>query len=152
MPAVLLAPSADLAARQWKRLYDSGKASAPPLAVTCAACFSFLAYHGKFCNSNQTCIPLTSRSARGIPGKFALSPSTLYLSAAILAPSIVPYTILVMMPTVKTLESKARDDAKAPSDTETISLVQKWSGQNVHRALMVAASALLGGAAILAGA
>lgn len=45
VPSILVAPSADLAARQWKKLYDMGKASAPPFAVTCAACFSFLAYH-----------------------------------------------------------------------------------------------------------
>lgn len=57
-----------------------------------------------------------------------------------------------MMPGVKALESKASGDVQAPSDAETKALVQKWSGQNLHRALMVAASALLGGAAILAGA
>lgn len=91
-------------------------------------------------------------SARGIKGRFALTPSTLYLAAAITAPSIVPYTIGIMMPTVKTLESKARGDAEAPSDVETKALLEKWSGQNTHRALIVAASALLGGAAILAGA
>lgn len=57
-----------------------------------------------------------------------------------------------MWSSVKALEAKANGDAKVVSDAETKALVQKWSEQNVHRALMVAASALLGGAAILAGA
>lgn len=53
---------------------------------------------------------------------------------------------------VTALEAKANGETKAPSDAEIKGLVEKWSSQNVVRALMVATSALLGGAAILAGA
>lgn len=91
-------------------------------------------------------------AARGIQGRFALSPSTLYLAAAIVAPAIVPYTRTVMWDTVTSLEAKASGATKVPSDGETKTLIEKWSRQSLNRALMVATSAFLGGAAILAGA
>lgn len=89
--------------------------------------------------------------ARGIPGRFSVSPSSLYLAAALVAPSIVPYTRMIMWNTVTALEAKATGATMEPTDADTKSLIEKWSRQSFNRALMIATSALLGGAAILAG-
>lgn len=39
---------ASFAARCWKRIYDIGAFSAPPLAISCAASFVFLALQSQF--------------------------------------------------------------------------------------------------------
>jgi len=45
-PALLDAP-APLLAKQWKKMFDSGKVVAPPLSIVGAAIFGALAYRGK---------------------------------------------------------------------------------------------------------
>lgn len=73
------------------------------------------------------------------------------MAAALIAPSIVPYTILIMKSsTLAPLESKATNDAAAPSDAETRVLFQKWRGQNAVRAALAGTAATLSAFAILA--
>lgn len=126
--------SATFTAKQWSKAFNLGKSFAPPFAITCAACFGFLAF--------QT---------RGIAGRFPISPSVLYATAAVITPSIVPYTIAVMGPTTLTpLEARAAGASGAPGDQETLDLIKKWSGQNTVRAGMVGSAAVMSALAILA--
>lgn len=90
-------------------------------------------------------------TARGIAGRYPISPSVLYATAAVIAPSIVPYTIAVMGPTTLTpLEARATGASGAPGDQETLDLIKKWSGQNTVRAGMVGTAAVMSALAILA--
>ncbi|WPB06987.1 uncharacterized protein RHO25_011647 [Cercospora beticola] len=126
--------NAKFAAKQWQKAFDLGKSFAPPFAITCAACFGFLAV--------QT---------RGIVGRYPVSPSVLYATAAVLAPSIVPFTIAVMGPTtLDPLVAKADGSPNAPGDQETLDLIKKWSGQNAVRAGLIGSAAVMSAFAILA--
>ncbi|KJX93997.1 hypothetical protein TI39_contig4228g00007 [Zymoseptoria brevis] len=120
VPAIKLAPTVDLLAKQWLKCYKLGKAMAPPLAIICSSCFAFLAY--------QT---------RGNLGTFPVTPSALYAAAALIAPTIIPYTLTVMNSSVTALETRGEGTADAPSDAETKAWVEKWSRMNLHRALLV---------------
>lgn len=44
--SALMESPAPLAAKQWKKIFDSGKVIAPPLTVVSAATFGGLAYRG----------------------------------------------------------------------------------------------------------
>lgn len=82
-------------------------------------------------------------------GHLPISHFALYSAAAIVAPCIVPYTRAVMWPTITAIVAKAEGKADAPSEAETKALVEKWSGQNMHRAYIVGTATLLGAAAML---
>ncbi|KAM3414249.1 hypothetical protein BST61_g10904 [Cercospora zeina] len=126
--------NARFAAKQWRKAFDLGKVFAPPFAITCAACFGFLAI--------QT---------RGVVGRYRISPSTLYATATVLAPSIVPFTFAVMGPTtLDPLVAKVEGQPNAPGDQETLDLIKKWSGQNAVRAGLIGSAALMSAFAILA--
>jgi hypothetical protein len=91
--------------------------------------------------------------------------SNLYILAAALALSIVPFTVIFMMPTNQRLSaraSQADDDAvtlaekgretttstgalaKADGDAEVHGLLTKWSRMNVARACLLLAAAAVG--------
>lgn len=89
-------------------------------------------------------------AARNIAGRLPISPSGLYIAAAIVAPCIVPYTGTVMWPTITAIEAKAEGNARAPSEAETKALIEKWSGQNMHRAYIVGTATVLSIVAMLA--
>lgn len=89
-------------------------------------------------------------TARNIKGRLPISPFALYSAAAIVAPCIVPYTRTVMWSTITAIEAKAEGKASAPGETETKALVEKWSGQNMHRAYIAATATLLSVVAMLA--
>ncbi|KAK4549001.1 hypothetical protein LTR36_008774 [Oleoguttula mirabilis] len=113
-----LAP-AEILVRQWKTTFEIGKASAPPFALTCAACFGFLAY-----------------SSRTLPGSASLpvSPFALYTAAALAIPAIMPYTLLVMEPAAngklmhmaKKAEAGGKGTDLAASDADVKELLRKW--------------------------
>ncbi|KAF2211389.1 hypothetical protein CERZMDRAFT_43436, partial [Cercospora zeae-maydis SCOH1-5] len=124
--------NARFAAKQWQTAFDLGKVFAPPFAMTCAACFGFLAI-------------------QSIAGRYRISPSTLYATATVLAPSIVPFTIAVMGPTtLDPLVAKANGQPNAPGDQETLDLIKKWGGLNAVRAGLIGSAALMSAFAILA--
>lgn len=92
-----------------------------------------------------------TKIARNIKtSRLPISAFALYGAAAAVAPCIVPYTMTVMWPTIQAIVAKAEGKAGAPSDTETKALIEKWSGQNMHRAYIAGSSALLGLLAMLA--
>ena len=144
-----MAPT-DLMTKQWSRIYHIGKDSVPPLALCCSTVFGFLAYASKSSSKpHQSVIVLTSTLARKLDGRFGVSPTTLYTSAAVLAPCVAPYTFAVMWNGVQALEAKATGASDAPSATESEALVKTWSKQNLHRALIVGTAALLSAVATL---
>ncbi|KAK6386538.1 hypothetical protein LTR65_008876 [Meristemomyces frigidus] len=118
IPTMALAP-AEILVRQWKTTFEIGKASAPPFALTCAACFGFLAY-----------------SSRTLPGSASLpvSPFALYTAAALAIPAIMPYTLLVMEPAAngklmhmaKKAEAGGKGTDLAASDADVKELLRKW--------------------------
>ncbi|KAK5119503.1 hypothetical protein LTR85_007603 [Meristemomyces frigidus] len=141
IPTMALAPT-DTIVRQWKTTFNIGKASAPPFAVTCAACFGFLAY-----------------SARALPRSRTLpvSPFALYTAAALAIPAIVPYTLIVMEPAAnrklmhmaKTAEAGPSGTDLGASDADVQELLRKWKGMNLVRAAFVGTGAVLGAVASL---
>ncbi|KAL1296962.1 hypothetical protein AAFC00_004562 [Neodothiora populina] len=118
-PALLQAP-APLLAKQWQTVFDKGKFLAPPLSVVSAAIFGGLAYRA----------PKESPSI------------LLYTAAALLVPSIIPYTVFAMGTVNKKLSDKASSltDAAAESgiaQEETAhALVDKWATLNLIRSFL----------------
>lgn len=49
VPALLDAP-APLLAKQWQKVFDTGKVVAPPLSILSSAIFGGLAYRGVYCH------------------------------------------------------------------------------------------------------
>lgn len=131
-------------------MFHRGMNTAPPLALASSACFAFLAYQSMSPNQPTPAHPLTWFEVRGVPGRLPVSPSMLYLSAALLAPSIAPYTWIVMWSGVQKLEAKAEESANAPGEGEIKALVQEWKMQNYQRAVIVGSSAVLSAVAMLA--
>ncbi|KAF2668625.1 hypothetical protein BT63DRAFT_414606 [Microthyrium microscopicum] len=126
VPAILQAP-APLAAKQWSNVYGRGKVFAPPIAVAVGAIFGALAYREY--NGNTAALGL-------------------YTAAAVLAPSIAPYTLTVMAKTNAALDRKAEDagveDAAMEKEETVHGLVDYWASLNLVRGLMMLASAGLG--------
>lgn len=121
----------------------------PPLAVTSALAYSYVAYSLRHTAS---------------AGKVA----KLYLIAAATTISIVPFTFVVMCPLNRRLEAHAtRDDAaekegkeemamsaeeeakRAREDQEIPGLLQRWTCLNIGRSLFPLAGAAIGIAAVL---
>nr|POE93626.1 putative mitochondrial membrane protein [Quercus suber] len=139
IPAVALAPT-DLLVRQFAHLYYTGRANMPPLAILSATCFGFLAYS-------------TRRSPKR---RFGLSQSSFYLTAAVLLPMIVPFTVLIMEPGpnkpllawAAEAEAVAAGTVLAVQRSEVQRELGVWIGMNYVRAGLVGTGALLGAAAV----
>ena len=153
VPALLDAP-APLLARQWKKIFDQGKVAAPPMAVLSSAIFGYLAYRGKFAHVLDEDEKLT------IPEPTASSGFKLYTVAAILVPSIIPYTVFLMSGINNKLQEKARSLANASlTDTAVESgvaqgetaheLLDKWATLNLGRSLLPLLGTLVAGWAIV---
>ncbi|KAI4797120.1 hypothetical protein E4T44_12020, partial [Aureobasidium sp. EXF-8845] len=90
VPALMDAP-APLLAKQWKKIFDSGKVVAPPMAAVSSIIFGYLAYRAPTASSDFK----------------------LYTIAAILVPSIIPYTVSLMSGINSKLQEKAASLANA---------------------------------------
>ena len=88
IPSLLLAPGS-LGVQQWRKMYDRGKAAAPPLAMLSSAAFGYLAYR----------LSKTLNQTKG----------ELYGLAAFSTLSIIPYTLLLMRDVNGKLMSKSDD-------------------------------------------
>ncbi|TKA77770.1 hypothetical protein B0A55_04681 [Friedmanniomyces simplex] len=143
IPAIALAPP-EIAARQWQKAYNIGKASAPPFAITSAACFAYLAYAFRHAISKPNAMGLKS-------------PMVLYAVAAVAIPCIVPFTILVMNPRANlrliALAGEAEQAGKGKtvgtSEGEVRQLLRTWTAMNYVRAVVVGAGAVLGAVATM---
>ncbi|KAH9926951.1 uncharacterized protein B0H18DRAFT_1004682 [Fomitopsis serialis] len=129
IPPLSLAPPA-LAARQFATLYRTGARIAPATAVLAALAHLYLAY----------------QSAAASPRE-----GYAYLAAGVLTLSVVPYTLVSMMPTNKALlavaesEGVGKDAAGDSADeARVVSLLWKWRGLNLVRSFGPAAGFLVG--------
>ena len=124
-------------------MYNIGKSISPPIAIAVALCNGFAAYQ--------------SRNDSHLVGGL-VSPSALYVAAALCIPCIVPYTELYMHPQVNrkllAMGAKAEKGAKAEelgtSEKEIREMFARWKGMNFIRAAFVGAGALLAAVAALA--
>ena len=125
--------------QQWLWFYSRGRATFPPLAATAALAYTYLAFH--------------------LPDDNVLA--KWYITAAVSTISIVPFTLLVMMPTNNLLAASA---ARASSmkresgeedvgnkvvkqdgeDEEFLRLMMKWARLNYLRALLPLSGAVIG--------
>lgn len=77
----------------------------------------------------------------------------LYTAAAVLLPTFVPYTLVVLGPTYRKIFARAEpgavaDDAKAAPGEKTNDLLDTWAILNVPRALTALAAAIAGAIAV----
>ncbi|KAF3484085.1 uncharacterized protein GIQ15_03409 [Arthroderma uncinatum] len=138
-------------ATQWRHAYSIGKSSMPLCAIGAGTAYAYLAYVFR----QET----TLRAAD-------VRTSNWYLLASGLVMSIIPYTLMVMSPTNKSLlaraevtdaeamtgvakakeaASKASGDSKATrEDVEVLNWLKGWAELNVVRALLPLAGTLSG--------
>lgn len=130
VPALLQAP-APLLAKQWRTAWEKAKATLPAATIACTSIFGFLAYR-------------EDRSTNAFK---------LYLTSALLLPTVLPYTALLISPINKKLVEKSDSLASTSitdasteagiSKEETVhSLVDKWASLNLVRAVISGAAAL----------
>ncbi|KAF2680414.1 hypothetical protein K458DRAFT_421641 [Lentithecium fluviatile CBS 122367] len=130
VPALMMAP-APLAARQWKKVFDTGKTIGISLSIVSALSTAYVAYH---------------QDTSSLPFK-------LNLAATILFPSIVPFTIFVIGPINDKLMEKAQSLASSSledkgveagvTSSETVNaLLDKWATRNLARAAITGLGAI----------
>ncbi|KGO69875.1 Protein of unknown function DUF1772 [Penicillium italicum] len=124
-------PSVTLA-KQWKKLYEAGKAQNPPIAAVTASAFFYLAW--------------SVQSGRLIVRGALSSRPALYCFAGLLTLSIVPYTIIAMSKTNAALLTTATSDSKVAdkASTDVDELVHKWISLNGFRSLLPLVGGLVG--------
>jgi len=129
--------STDIMAKQWLATYHLGKATGPPIAVTCALCFGYLA--------------VQSRDRQGLFPSMSFDPTSpwaLYTAAAVAVPSIVPFTLTMMAPTNnKLIEAAAKPSILTVNETRE--LLSKWKALNYQRQMLGIVAAALGAIATL---
>ncbi|KZV71141.1 hypothetical protein PENSPDRAFT_650895 [Peniophora sp. CONT] len=138
IPAILAtsnSPDAPLTTlRAFERLYNRGKASAPPLATLAAASFSYAALRA----SN---VPFINN------GSFAAAHRTLLFgTAAALTVGIMPYTFAVMMRGIKILIKAGKNEVEAEKfgKDKAVEGVAVWGTQNYIRAMLPLVGCALG--------
>lgn len=114
--------------KQWRAMFENGKAQNPPIAVMTASAFLYLAW--------------VSRPKSKFRGLFRRPGSaSLYLSAALLTVGIVPWTVITMTKTNNSLIAIA-EAAKTPVVGEVPELLERGTSLNGVRSCFP----LLGGA------
>jgi hypothetical protein len=121
-------PSSTIA-KQWQRLFEFGKAQAPPIAASVAVSFGYLAW------SVRAGAPLFKQTP--------VSRTALFSTAAVMTVGIVPFTIVFMSATNDALLKKAASTSDAAGE-DTIDLVEKWMTLNRLRSLLPLAGAFCG--------
>lgn len=133
IPAVAIAPPS-IAPKQWRTIFDIGISSAPKVALASSTSFAYAAY----ALSKQ--LPSSSKIS-------ASNPVYLMSAAAVTTVLIVPWTILMMLPTNDLLDAKvAAAEAKADikEDSELTDLLKKWAGLNGIRSVFPLIAAISG--------
>ncbi|KAB8067973.1 DUF1772-domain-containing protein [Aspergillus leporis] len=121
-----------LVVKQWRKVFEAGKAQNPPIAALTGAAFLYLAW------SVRVGAPLFQRAAYSRTG--------LYVAAATLTFSIVPYTFLTMSTTNNELLKMERlsTDLSSHDTKESAKLLDKWVTLNGIRSLLPLAGGLMG--------
>jgi noranthrone monooxygenase len=118
--SVALPTSPLLVCQQWKKMYALGRASSPPIAVISSSCFGWVWWH-------------TSEVA--------------YAAAAGLVLLMIPWTLLVMMPTNNLIEARSRPHEEGDLDGGVLrvkQLLRKWTVMNYIRAVFPLAGGIVG--------
>jgi hypothetical protein len=133
VPRMLESPT-PLLLKQWGNAYNVGKRNAPPFAALSSACYFYLAYT----------LPSNAEKAK-LYG---------YLAAGALTIGIIPYTVLVMLPTNKKLLAKVEETKALTVKDEVVEiglgnetahkLVDSWGVLNLGRAVLLTAGSLVG--------
>ncbi|KAJ5894974.1 hypothetical protein N7495_006665 [Penicillium taxi] len=124
MPALLQAQGEQIItvttlAQQWSCLYATGKARAPPIAVTVAASFLYMAW--------------SVRAGTHFFKNARVSRSALYSVAACFVVGIVPFTLVMMASTNNALLGLP----VAPlADSSVLELMEKWTSLNRARSCL----------------
>ncbi|OBT77753.1 hypothetical protein VF21_03831 [Pseudogymnoascus sp. 05NY08] len=123
VPRILESPTPILL-KQFKHMYAAGHDSLPAGTVVAATSLLYLAYDSRAAGTTAW---------RG------------YVTAAVLAVGIVPYTLAVMMGTNNVLLGKAEEeDEKVEAQTALVKqLVDKWAVMNLGRSVMLASAAVM---------
>ncbi|CAK7205205.1 hypothetical protein SEUCBS139899_007971 [Sporothrix eucalyptigena] len=147
VPGILESPTA-LMLRQWGRMYHAGKIVFPGAAATAAVAFGYVYY--------------ATTNAAGLPTSLEVTASNLPLVAAGLCLSIIPYTMLALLPTNKLLIAKAaeaEEDAQvskadraagagvvytAQEEESAKQLVDRWGLLSLGRPILLGAAAIVG--------
>lgn len=127
---------ANIAAKQWRNMFEAGKAQNPPIAAATVATFLYLAW--------------SIRSGKHMTGPVARNISALYCTSAMLTLSIIPFTAGFMRTTNNSLLSKAQMDAASADKhgAEIKILIDKWTYLNAIRSTLPLAGGILGLAAV----
>ena len=152
MRVILDTAPAELMAKQWLATYEIGHRLSPPTAIAASACFGFLASQSTRTMSFSRLLSLLTESLatwqNGLVSGSAWDPTStggLYAIAAVLLPSIVPWTLAMMLPTNnKLMEAAAKPGMFNAKDTRQ--LVLDWKRFNLMRTLIFGA----GGATLAA--
>ncbi|KAL2838534.1 hypothetical protein BJY01DRAFT_219921 [Aspergillus pseudoustus] len=129
--------SPNVACKQWRNMYEAGKTQNPPIAFATASSFAYVAW-----------------SVRQIPRSLAASAAYggfgMYVAAAVLTLSIVPYTVAAMRPTNNALLELAESKGdRVTSSAEVEGLLGRWTTLNWARSLLPLAGGFAGIAAAL---
>ncbi|KAJ5833269.1 hypothetical protein N7474_001580 [Penicillium riverlandense] len=124
-----------LIVKQWRNVYEAGKAQNRPIAAITASAFFYLAW--------------SVRSGAPLFRQAAYSQAGLYSAAAILTLGIVPYTIVAMSNTNNALLNMAKPKIELSdrNQAESVTLLDKWVNLNLFRSLLPLAGGLIGIAA-----
>ncbi|KAL4885448.1 hypothetical protein BJY04DRAFT_134518 [Aspergillus karnatakaensis] len=124
--------SLPLIVKQWRDMYEAGKAQNPPIAILTATAFGYLAWSVH-----------KSIAIGALAPKNAVA---LYSAAAALTVGIVPWTLAVMVPTNKKLIGRAESVwvEDEGSVTEVKGLIGKWTVLNTLRGVFPLLGAVVG--------
>jgi hypothetical protein len=138
IPRILESPT-PLLLKQWSRMYEAGKAVGRPAGAIAALSFFYLSYHH---HTTSVSSFVDNSQAWG------------YLTAGLLSIGIVPYTILVIMPTNNKLLKKADETRALEKEDHVVKvglgeetahqLADWWGVLNLGRGVMLTASGVLG--------
>lgn len=142
---------APLAVKQWATLYDRGHLVGPILAIVSGLASAYVAskrmyrlsYTSYLSNTDTFCTDDSS----SLPFK-------LNVAAAVILPSIIPFTFAFIVPTNKKLFEKEQSLATASIEDKAVeagvareetvhALIDKWATLNLARALIVGVGAVL---------
>lgn len=120
------------AVKQWRRVYETGKAQNPPVAAGTSAALFYLAW------SFRAGTPLYRQTKYSLSG--------LYCAAAVLTLGIVPFTFTAMARTNNTLMSRSKEELEPSKriSTELDDLLRKWISLNGVRSLFPLVASFVG--------
>ena len=128
--------------RQWRKMYIAGKHVAIPCAFLSSLSYFYLAY-SSFSSSN----PFAGQAGTGV--------GSAYLTAGALSAGIIPFTLLVLMPTNLKLERKEEETRASEKSDEVVEigiqggetakvLVDRWGVLNLWRVGMLITASVVG--------